>query len=326
MKKQEQIAAKKIKPIEIGDFVGVEVPYETTTDVTEGKGKNKVTKSVTSLCLFSQGGDVVDIVTLPKFGLVYVVAFSSTRIPTEVLLVKSSDYVGHRWHVYFKAEHVSPTYLECGANPFKKEAFRVDFYNQDISSMLFKACYGKHDDNFKTPKYDVVQDNGNNNKAWIGKTHGGVNFNPTITDNDGKIIRYQRDLVWTLEQKQLLIDSIYNGIEIGKFLFRKREWSLIDKDMTNNTHAYHMDCVDGKQRYDAILSFVQNKFADSHGNFWEDLSPDAQRKFLGYSKLTYGEMGDTAKDSDIIDTFLTMNFTGTPMSKEHIEFVQSIKM
>ena len=37
----------------------------------------------------------------------------------------------------------------------------------------------------------------------------GVNMNPD----------YQRDYVWKLEDKQLLIDSIFNNIEIGKFAF-----------------------------------------------------------------------------------------------------------
>lgn len=37
----------------------------------------------------------------------------------------------------------------------------------------------------------------------------GVDFNPD----------YQRDLVWTLEQKQELIHSIFNHVDIGKFTF-----------------------------------------------------------------------------------------------------------
>lgn len=30
---------------------------------------------------------------------------------------------------------------------------------------------------------------------------------------------YQRDLVWDLKDKELLIESIFEGIEIGKFTF-----------------------------------------------------------------------------------------------------------
>jgi hypothetical protein len=38
------------------------------------------------------------------------------------------------------------------------------------------------------------------------------------------------------------------------------------------------------------------------------------------------ELGEHATDADVISTFLTLNFTGTPMSKEHIEYIQSIKL
>jgi hypothetical protein len=147
-----------------------------------------------------------------------------------------------------------------------------------------------------------------------------------VIDADGKKQYYQRDLIWTLEQKQLLIASIYNGIEIGKFLFRYRSWAKINEGILKDGHGYHWECVDGKQRFFAILHFVQNKYPDSHGNYWNDLAPKAQSHICNYHNLSYGEMGENAKDSDVIETFLTMNFSGTPMSPEHIAFVQSFKM
>ena len=47
---------------------------------------------------------------------------------------------------------------------------------------------------------------------------------------------------------------------------------------------------------------------------------------MNYSKLSYGKLDENTTDEDTINVFLTLNFTGTPMSKEHIKYVQSIKM
>jgi len=321
MNKQEQILAKKLKPIEIGDFVKVEIPYTTYETVTTGKGKNKLVTQVPKPSVFSGGCYVRDIINSEE-GLIYLVDTQSIRIPNELSLKRTYDK--HVSLCEVKAEFVSPTYLECGENPFKKEKFRVSFYNQDISCLLGKACYAKRDENYMVPKYNVH--NGLPEADLMGKTYDGVNFNPYVTDANGEKQYYQRDLVWTLEQKRLLIDSIYNGIEIGKFLFRYKSWEDMVEGMREQGHGYSWDCVDGKQRFFAILEFVQGKYNDSHGNNWEDLSANAQRHFLDYSNLSYGEMGENAKDSDVVETFLTLNFTGTPMSKEHIEFVQSFKM
>ena len=327
--KQEQIAAKKEKPIEIGDYVSINVPYIYKETISEGKGKKKIYKTIDKEGIFTTNGYVNKSISNTPHGLVYEVKLGSIRVPNEISLKGiSTSYQGTIRHECFKAEHVSPTFDECGANPFKKEQFRVSFYNQDISSILFKACYGRRsNDDFNEPNYSVHSGNGSiREKQFADKTYGGVDFNPYIIDANGNKQFYQRDLVWNLEQKQLLIDSIYNGIEIGKFLFRYKSWTKLEEGMTNNGHGYSWECVDGKQRFFAILHFVQNKYPDSNGNYWNDLSEIAKDKLLGYHNLSYGEMGETAKDGDVIETFLTLNFTGTPMSKEHIQFVQSFKM
>lgn len=312
--KQEQIEAKKVKPIEIGDRVKITIPYEYTEDVVTGRGKKKVTTKETKEKTFVTEGNVLSIDKE-----IYKISLGSISIPMEINQILPSSYDNRSSKYCFcDKKYLSPTFNECGSNPFKKETFRVDFYNQDISSILFKACYAKRSESFEKPDY-------RDSTTKDGKTtYGGVNFNPFVIDKDGNKLFYQRDLVWTLEQKQLLIDSIYNGIEIGKFLFRYRSWKHIEDGMKNDGHGFSWDCVDGKQRFHAILHFVQNKFPDSYGNYWNDLNENAQRKILGYNKLSYGEMGETAKDSDVIETFLTMNFTGVPQSKEHLEFVKDI--
>ena len=313
MTKQEQIEAKNNRPIVVGDYVKILIPYKTQTEITEGRGKKKTTRLVEEEAVFSTGGSLEEI-----NGNKFKVHFGSISIPSEIteiyLMVTYDKRI--RYGIVDK-KYVYRTYLDCGADPFAKEKLRINFYNQDVYSLLFKAGLYK---NYNRPDYldDVDKD---------GKTYGGINFDPYVIDSNGERQYYQRKLVWSEREKQLLIESIYNGIEIGKFLFRSCNWYRPnDTEAKNESHKYSYDCVDGKQRFFAILEFIQNKYPDMHGNYWNDLSPIAHNSFLSYPNLAYGEMPQSATDSDVIDNFLTLNFSGVKMSEEHINFVKSINI
>lgn len=307
MTKEEQIKAKSLKPIEVGDTVKVSIDYKkrVSKPILVGKKKKYVEEEIDSNFLLE--GEVIKIHD-DKID----VANNNTSLPTELYNIIESYYPERYSHVFIvDKKYVSPTYSECGANPFGRIKRRISFYNQDLVSILFKAGYGHRDNNFKEQNLD--RDNR-------------VNFNPFIIDSNGERKYYQRDLVWTLEQKQLLIDSIYNDIEIGKFLFRYNSWARMQKEKEETGLMHSFDCVDGKQRFFAILEFLQNKFKDKNDFYWDDLSADAQRRFLAYGNLSYGELPESATDEDVIDNFLTLNHTGTPMSLEHIEYVKSLNL
>ena len=71
---------------------------------------------------------------------------------------------------------------------------------------------------------------------------------------------YQRGYVWTLEDKQKLIQSIFNRADIGKFVFIEDE----------NYREYRLEVIDGKQRLRAILDYyeaVSNSMARRTTNF-----------------------------------------------------------
>ncbi len=70
---------------------------------------------------------------------------------------------------------------------------------------------------------------------------------------------FQREpTVWSLEKKQRLIDSIIRGFDIASMYFYRKQ----DND------RYSYDCIDGRQRINAILSFVgRNKTEGSNNNF-----------------------------------------------------------
>ncbi len=65
--------------------------------------------------------------------------------------------------------------------------------------------------------------------------------------------RYQRKLVWSLEDKRLLIDSILNNIPLPAVLIAQYELA--------DSKTSVLEIVDGMQRLDAIISFMLGKFA-----------------------------------------------------------------
>lgn len=61
--------------------------------------------------------------------------------------------------------------------------------------------------------------------------------------------RYQRKLVWTLEEKEAFIDSIYRRYSVPLFLFAQPK-----------TDVQQYEIIDGMQRLNAIFCFIENEF------------------------------------------------------------------
>lgn len=81
--------------------------------------------------------------------------------------------------------------------------------------------------------------------------------------------RYQRKLVWELEEKQAFIDSLANGFPVPLFLFAKNSYKGTDRN----------EIIDGMQRLNAIFSFIENNYPSSDGQYF-DLSTTALTKDL----------------------------------------------
>jgi len=207
---------------------------------------------------------------------------------------------------------------KIGVNPFPEKAWnsQLRIVNFSLDSILHSIGFERNKRKLKAT--DI------NGTISIPE----LNWNPHITNSDGEEISYQRDFVWSVNDNQLLIESIYNNLDIGKIIVRKRSWKWIETRVNNNQieNTAFKDIVDGKQRLNAILEFVHDKFADLHGNYFSELSDKAHRTFYNFSAVAFGEIGESATDEDVKNIFLNINFTGRVMTQEHINFVKSIQV
>lgn len=152
-----------------------------------------------------------------------------------------------------------------------------------------------------------------------------VNLNPFVYLPSGKKKYFQRDLCWLLKQKQGLIQSIYQGIDCGKILTRKRGWDeLEDMAKHGETELAFRDLIDGKQRLSTISSFYKNEFPDKYGNYYRDLSRKAKLKFNNSTLFSYSSLPERSSDESVLRQFLKLNTEGTPQSPEHLKFVSRL--
>ena len=133
--------------------------------------------------------------------------------------------------------------------------------------------------------------------------HFGVDMEP----------EYQRDYVWTKEDKEDLIDSIFNNIDIGKVILNH----LDNSDWRERGVSYEI--VDGKQRLSTLLEYYENRFPYK-GMYFNDLSPRDKYTFLEHP-IAIAEVRNLSKE-DVLTLFLRVNKTGRVMSKDHLVRVE----
>lgn len=110
--------------------------------------------------------------------------------------------------------------------------------------------------------------------------------------NEGKLKvnrKYQRKLVWTMEEKEALVDSIKNGYPIPLIL-------LADIDG-------HYEIIDGLQRLNAIISYIENQFGSKGKYFNIESFP------LANQLAKCGEITPHSNKSEIDDVSSSVNFT-----------------
>lgn len=84
------------------------------------------------------------------------------------------------------------------------------------------------------------------------------------------------------------------------------------------------DIADGKQKLHAVKSFIDGEYPDLNGNYYCDLSDQAQRKLVSNQLISYSELPENTKDEDVLRQFLRLNFAGVPQSQSHLDYIKSL--
>lgn len=134
---------------------------------------------------------------------------------------------------------------------------------------------------------------------------------------------FQRERVWTIEQKQQYIEYLLQGGTTGRDLYFNCPFFEEDKNV-NNLKKLDLDrlevvCVDGLQRITAILGFFNNEFK-VFGQFAKDFEgkPSNQQ-----SKLNIHINGLLTK-KELLEWYIQLNTTGKPHTEEEINKVKEM--
>lgn len=161
---------------------------------------------------------------------------------------------------------------------------QIDFYPQEISSQL---------------KYFIRQD-----IDWDV-------FLPTKGKN------LQRPLVWTLEQKRELINSVLIGRHIP-------HCAIINIVNPKDRQSDILQIIDGKQRLSTLVAFASDGFTlliDGKEYLYSELPKDYQQA-ISYFHFRYYVVNEPydkpMTDQQKINWFKFINFAGTPQDAEHL--------
>ncbi|MBQ6902628.1 MAG: DUF262 domain-containing protein, partial [Oscillospiraceae bacterium] len=128
-----------------------------------------------------------------------------------------------------------------------------------------------------------------------------------ILDSD-----FQRESVWGIQQKRELIESILMGLPLPIFYF-------------NQDKKGRLVVIDGRQRLNAIFSFMDNGFAldklkildEFNKKKFEDLDPVYQSKIEDYQLMAH-VIQPMTPDRVKFDIFDRVNRAGTKLNKQEI--------
>lgn len=134
----------------------------------------------------------------------------------------------------------------------------------------------------------------------------------------GFIPKFQRGLVWTLEQKQALIMSMLNDVPIGVFYINE----LASEFYSDSKRLYELDTVlyDGQQRFMAIKDFLDGTFPltiNGEDIYVDNLHDRDVAKIKGTLVPIYTTY--ITDVNELIDYYVFINTGGTLHTKEDIE-------
>jgi len=143
---------------------------------------------------------------------------------------------------------------------------------------------------------------GQSTKFWPVETFNWpiCQFYDLIHDKDSRLNLdppYQRGLVWDLDHKIKLIDSVISGLGIPSVYIRM-----------NRDYSYEV--IDGKQRIHTLTSFMDDAFP-YNGKLYSEHDEQSRRAFefgttVGVTMLKF------ITDADALEIYNRINFNGVP--------------
>ena len=226
--------------------------------------------------------------------------------PTRYFEVGERVILGALDEVYVREVHENGMFYTCEAMSVKRDRDKppANEYHVNMWLELYKYDLTLTSNFTKEEKYYIRQLNSGVDSLlhMVYASHAGVDFD----------VEYQREHVWDLEDKVALIDSIFNNVDIGKFVFVQ---------LNKYTEGKYLQVLDGKQRLTALCEFYEDRFPYK-GVYFSQMSGGDKHTFRGHG-VTYGFL-ENPDQRGIYETFIKMNTCGKPMDHKHINKVKKL--
>ena len=123
---------------------------------------------------------------------------------------------------------------------------------------------------------------------------------------------YQRDVVWTDRERSLYMDSVFDGCELGRFIF-----------VRSARHDEPDEVLDGKQRLNCLLAYWSSGFAH-RGRYWHELDAMDQNRIEARSVQLLEVPKEDYSREQLLELFLKVNVAGIPQSTEQLDHVRAL--
>ena len=185
-------------------------------------------------------------------------------------------------------------------DPFDYETYRVAPWVE------VRPICNSTDTNFSENQDVRLDYHSSSIEGLLLKKYGfGIDFDPD----------YQRGYVWDETDKELLLDSIFKNIDIGKFVLIHLSY----EERLERGLGYEI--LDGKQRLSTLIEFYENKLSYK-GKYFNDLSRIDKMAFTEH-QISVAEVRETDKKT-VLKYFLMLNRTGKYMDESHLTEVEKM--
>jgi hypothetical protein len=157
-------------------------------------------------------------------------------------------------------------------------------------------------------------------------THGGVVFDP----------KYQRGYVWNEDNKDALIESVFDHLDIGSFLILSRSGYLhkgstavrsytnLDGEAISIPVAddYSNVIIDGQQRLTTLVHFILDK-RPYKGVYFSQMNQLDRYEFISHPVMWKTADEEDTTEKEVVRMFLQAN-RGVPQAPEHVAMVKAL--